>query len=46
MSGLIASSVPDKPPPNNLLISIMNQLDFRSKRILDAATRKPDFGNN
>jgi hypothetical protein len=46
MTGLAASSVPDKPSPNKPLKSIMKQLEFHGKRIPDAATRKPDFGSN
>jgi hypothetical protein len=46
MTGSTASSVPDQPPQNKPLISIMKQLEFHGKRIPDAAARKPDFGNN
>jgi hypothetical protein len=46
MSGLSASSMPDRPPQNKPLISIMKHLDFHGKRIPDAATREPDFVNN
>jgi hypothetical protein len=45
MTGLTASSMPDEPPQNKPLISIMKQLDFHGKRIPGAATREPDFGN-
>ena len=46
MTGLTASSVPDKPPQNKPLISIMKQLESHGKHIPDTATRKPDFGSN
>jgi hypothetical protein len=46
MTGLTASSVPDKLPQNKPLISIMKQLEFHGKRIPAATTRKPDFGSN
>jgi hypothetical protein len=45
MTGLAASSVPDKSSPNKPLISIMKQLEFHSKCIPGAATPKPDFGS-
>jgi hypothetical protein len=45
MTGLTASSMPEEPPQNKPLISIMKQLDFHGKRIPGAATREPDFGN-
>jgi hypothetical protein len=43
---IAASSMPDKPPQNKPLISIMKQLEFHRKRIPDTATRKPHFGSN
>src|SRR5258708_3734501 len=46
LTGLAASSVPDKPSPNKPLISIMKQLEFHGKGIPDAAMRRPDFDSN
>jgi hypothetical protein len=46
MTGLAASSVPDKPSPNKPLISIMKQREFHGKRIPGDATPRPDFGSN
>jgi len=44
MIQLTASSVPDQPPQNKPLISIMKQLEFHGKRIPDAGGAEADFG--